>query len=463
MAIRHVVIIGNGVAGFAAARQLRRHDHDLTISILSDEAHPFYLRSRLRDFICNALDEHEMILESRNLYRREKLNLLLQTPVAALDTVNREVVLGSGERIRWDRLLLAMGCRPRPLEIPGGRLQGVFSLRTLADAQAIRTWAQGRRRAVVLGEGVVSLQLAEALACAGLEVDYLVLGDRLWPEVLDETAGGILEYLLRDVGVRIHKHARVVAIHAAAADVKAVELEDGSQWPCDLVGHGCSFRPATDILENTAVACRDGVVVDARLETTVPGIFAAGDVVGREEAREDGALGPFRWQNSFHQGEVAARNILGAEEALEAFSFGIRTQLCDLGVAVLGHGNLSTKAAGVTVEQSRHENHYRRLVFQDEIFVGAILLGDVEHAPMLEEHIRQGATRSELQATLLPALLEEEPRLEEPLQTHCPICTDAVTLPAGTLIGHGFACRSCGNRLRLTYSEGRLAVVPEEE
>ncbi len=463
MSIRHVVIIGNGVAGFAAARQLRRQDGDLTISILSDEAHPFYLRSRLKEFICSALDEHEMILESRNLYRREKLNLLLQTRVAALDTVNREVILERGERIRWDRLLLAMGCRPQPLEMPGGDLRGVFSLRTLGDAQAIRNWAQGRRRAVVLGEGVVSLQLAESLACAGLEVDYLLLGDRLWPEVLDETAGGILEYLLRDAGVRIHKRSRVVAIHAAAGDVRAVELEDGREWPCDLVGHGCSFRPATEILVNTAIACRDGVVVDPHLETSVHGIFAAGDVVGREEAREDGALGPFRWQNSFHQGEVAARNILGAEEVLETFSFGIRTELCDLGVAVLGHGNLSTKAAGVTVDQVRHENHYRRLVFQDEILVGAILLGDVEHAPMLEEHIRRGATRGELHETLLPALLDEEPRLEQPLETHCPICTDAVKLAAGTLIGHRFSCRSCGNKLRLTYSEGRLAVLPEEE
>jgi NAD(P)H-nitrite reductase large subunit len=383
--------------------------------------------------------------------------------VAAIDTANREVILERGERIRWDRLLLAMGCRPQALEIPGGHLQGVFSLRTLADAQAIRNWATDRRRAVVLGEGVVSLQLAEALACAGLEVDYLLLGDRLWPEVLDETAGGILEYLLRDAGVRIHKRARVVAIHAAAADVKAVELDDGRQLACDLVGHGCSFRPATEILKNSTIACRDGVVVGPHLETSVHGIFAAGDVVGREEAREDGALGPFRWQNSFHMGEVAARNILGAEEVLETFSFGIRTQLCDLSVAVLGHGNLSTKAAGVTVEQVRHESHYRRLVFQDDILVGAILLGDVEPAPKLEEQIRRGATRSEVHETLLPALLDEEPRLEQPLETNCPICTDGVKLAAGTLIGHRFACHSCGNKLRLTYSEGRLGVVPDEE
>jgi NAD(P)H-nitrite reductase large subunit len=460
--MRHVVIIGNGVAGFSAARCLRQEEADLTISIFSDEEHPFYLRGRLKDYIAGALGQYEMILENRNLYRRERLNLFLQSPVAGLDTVNQEVVLAGGERVHYDRLLLAMGCRPAPLPVPGSELRGVFSLRTMADAEAIRQWLAKRRRAVVLGEGIVSLQLAEGLARLGAEVDYLLLGERFWPDALDAVAAAVIEERLLALGVRVHKRMKVSRIVGAAGAVAAVELEGGTTWPCQMVGHGCSFRPNTELLAGSPVQCDDGVVVDEFLETSVKGVFAAGDVVslgcGGKVLRR--ASPP--WVSAFKSGQVAALGILDRRQSVGGLGLSLRTEVAGVNVAVVGRGHLGQEEPGVEVVQARSGDLYRRLVFEDDVLVGAILLGDTAQADMLEDHVRCGTSLAEAQGSLLAAVQQNGPGLEQSLDSHCPICTDQVRVPAGTLIGAVFQCLHCQSRLKLAHREGRPTIVPAD-
>jgi len=453
-----MVIVGNGVAGFAAARRLRREDPEVTISLFSDEAHPFYLRNRLKDYVAGSLGDYEVILESRNLYRRERLNLFLRTPVLGLDTENREVLLPRGERVRYDRLLLAMGCAPAPLNVPGADLEGVFALRTLADAEAVRQWMSTRTRAVVIGEGIVSVHLAEALARLGVEVEYTLLGERLWPDVLDVAAGAVVEELLREAGVRIHKRVRVATILGRDGAVRGVQLDGGDVIPCDMLGHGCSFRPATALLDGTAVQCDDGVVVNEYLETSVADVFAAGDVIslGLSGTEQFGQ----RWRNSFLLGETAALNMLDRPTPVKSFGASLRTEVCDTGLAVVGRGHLAEVEPGVQVEASRRGHDYRRLVFEHGLLIGAILIGDTSAAETIEDHVQRGTLRDDMEESVLPALMAEEPRLTRPLATACPICTDTIHLPAGVLVGREFACDSCRTRLKLAYVDGRLDVVP---
>lgn len=455
---RHVVIVGNGVAGFAAARRLRREDPDVTVSLFSDEPHPFYLRSRLKDYIAGALGDYEVILESRNLYRRERLNLFLQSPVLGLDTENREVLL-RGERVRYDRLLLAMGCSPASLGLPGADLAGVLSLRTLSDAEAIRQWMATRRRAVVIGEGIVSVHLAEALARMGAEVEYTLLGEHFWPDVLDPTASAIVEEVLTELGVRIRKRVRVSRILGSGGSVCGVELDGGEVIPCDMLGHGCSFRPATELLAATAVACSDGVTVNEYLETNVDGVYAAGDVISLGVGNGAGQFGQ-RWRNSFLLGEAAALNMLDRRTPVRSFAASLKTEVCGTSLAVIGRGQLAEVDPSVQVESTRSGRGYRRLVFQNGFLAGGILVGDTSHAELIEDHVRRGTLREDIEESLMPALLADEPRLTKPLDTTCPICTDRVHLAAGVLVGREFRCDSCRTRLKLSYSEGRLAVVP---
>jgi NAD(P)H-nitrite reductase large subunit len=457
---RHVVIIGNGVAGFAAARRLRHEDSDVTISIFSDEPHPFYLRSRLKDYIGGALAEHELILESRNLYRRERLNLFLQSPVLGIDTENREVMLSHGERVRYDRLLLAMGCAPERLDVPGADLRGVFSLRTLADAVAIRSWMLRKHRAVVIGEGIVSVQLAEALARMPVAVDYTLLGEHLCPDVLDPTASNIVRDLLVASGVEVHPRVRVAAIRGEAGAVTGVELETGEVIPCDMLAHGCSFRPRTDILSDTPITCREGVEVDDTLETNVPGVFAAGDVVSLDSS--GGVDLGRRWRNSFRLGDTAALNMLGRGVSAGTVGASLKTIICGVNVAVIGSGHLAEVDPSVQVEARERGATYRRLVFREEMLVGAILIGDTSHASMLEAHVRAGTLRADMAGAETPTVMSSESRLIAPLESACPICTDAIYLPEGILIGSAFECTSCGAKLKLTYADGHLAILPSD-
>lgn len=457
---RHMVIIGNGVAGFAAARRLRREDSDVTISIFSDEPHPFYLRSQLKDYIAGTLAEHELILESRNLYRRERLNLFLQSPVVGIDTENREVLLLRGERVRYDRLLLAMGCAPERLAVPGADLRGVFSLRTLADAVAIRSWMLQKHRAVVIGEGIVSVQLAEALARMPAAVDYTLLGEHLCPDVLDPTASNLVRDLLVASGVEVHPRVRVAAIRGESGVVTGARLETGDVIPCDMLAHGCSFRPRTDILRDTPIACCEGVEVDDTLATCVPGVFAAGDVVSLGGSGGE-ALGR-RWRNSFRLGDTAALNMLDRGVSAGTVGASLKTVIRGVNVAVIGSGHLAEVDPSVEVEARRCGATYRRLVFREEMLVGAILIGDTSHASMLEAHVRAGTLRADMAGTETPTVMSNASRLTEPLASVCPICTDVVRLPEGVLIGSAFACASCGARLKLTYVDGRLTVVPSD-
>ncbi len=465
----HVAIIGNGVAGFGAARRLRREAPDLTISLFSDEAHPFYLRSRLKDYLAGDAGYHEMILESRNLYRRERLNLFLRTPVVGLDVAHRELVLAAGDRVRYDHLLLAMGCRPSGLPIPGAEAAGVFGLRTLDDAEAIRRWMTGRRRAVVLGESMVSLHLAEGLARMGVEVDHLLMGEHFWPEVLPPDASNLVAELMQRHNIRIRRRVTVEEILTRHGSVCAVRLSGGEVIDCDMVGHGCSFRPCTELLRDTPVTCDGGVLVNDRLQAAVAGVYAAGDCASFGPEEPDKAPGapsnPFysRRQDAFVQGETAAANILGHNERLTGLTRHVRTDLFGLAVAALGQSNASDEDPAVTTVVSRHGTAYRRLVFKDDILVGAILAGDVEHATILGRHIRRGCSRDQLEAGLMAALTENRPRLEHTLRTGCPICTDAVTVPAGALIGSRFICHSCGAKLHLIYADGRPAVAPQDD
>ena len=371
--------------------------------------------------------------------------------------------LTSGERVRYDRLLLAMGAAPAPLDLPGRDLNGVFSLRTLTDAQDIRQWMLPRRTALVIGEGIVSIQLAESLARMGKEVHYSLLGEHVWPDALDPAASRIVEGRLRDLGVHVHKRVNVARIVGRDGAVSAAELDRGTVIPCEMLGHGCSFRPNTDILAGGPVACADGVVVNERLETGVAGIYAAGSVIslgpGAERAIPHGQL----WRNAFTLGETAALNMLDREVSVEDFAASVRTSIAGVSLAVIGRGNLGDMEPGVHVDKTRPEPTYRRLVFRDDMLVGAILVGDVAHAAILEQHVQSRTLRADLEGTLLPALMADEPRLTRILDGPCPICTDRLTLPPGTLIGIHFTCRSCSARLRLTYSAGRLAIVPAEE
>ena len=191
----HYLIIGNGVAGTKAAETIRRRDPDGRITILSAEEQPFYRRPALVDYLLGDVSRQGLLARPESFYRQARIELRLGTPAVGLEPSAHRLLLAGGEALTYDRLLLAVGVELPPAWLPGADLAGVFTLRTLADAEALRQAVPRARRAVVVGEGVTGLEMIRALRRLGLAVSYLLEGARFWAGTLSAEASALVEEL----------------------------------------------------------------------------------------------------------------------------------------------------------------------------------------------------------------------------------------------------------------------------
>ncbi|MFO8012213.1 MAG: FAD-dependent oxidoreductase [Phycisphaerae bacterium] len=455
----HFVIIGNGAAGYRAAKALRRADADAQVSVFSDERYPFYLRRQLGDFLSGSLTLEEVIFQSRNAYRRERIDLFLMTRITDLDPAAHQVAFASGPPVQYDRLLLATGTRPAPPPIPGKDLPGVATFDTLTEASALRASLRAVERAVLLEEGLIGLSLAESLAARGVGVTQLMDGDRFWPEMLDEAAGRRVETLLEKQGVRLLRGARPRRITGTAGRCAGVEMTDGRSLPADLVACGCRRRPAVDLAEAAGLDVGTGVRIDDTYRTSAEDVWAAGDVAEPTAGPLTGEAAVFCWQRAWAQGERAAAAMLDWPTDPPREAVRIRTTVFGLDVAVIGQGHLP--AGGDVEAENRHESPdvYRRLVYRDGRLVGAIVLGTGETVAELNALVAEGADRHAVEAALAaPPETEEADRVPSTFARHCPICAAELVVHRGTPAGTRLRCPACNTDLVVRW-DGRRGWV----
>jgi NAD(P)H-nitrite reductase large subunit len=452
----HFVIIGNGAAGYRAAKALRRADSDAQVSLITEESYPFYLRRQLGEFLAGNLTLAELIFQSRNAYRRERIDLFLGTRVERVDPEAHEVILASGQGVRYDRLLIATGTRAVPFDIPGTDLRGVAALDTLEETQAVKPSLGEVRQAAILGEGVIGLALAESLLGRGLRVTQLLRGERFWPEMLDEHTGTLVERAMENAGVVLRRHAVPRAIIGAGSRAIGVETTAGEMVPAELVAVGCRRRPAIDVVRGSEIEVGRGIHVDVALRTSQADIFAAGDVAepaGYDEFGEEGAA--FCWQRAWAQGGLAAASMLDrkAEPAMEAVR--VRTILFGQDLAVIGRGHLSAQGAVTALEYRDGPSVFRRLVFDDDLLVGAVVFGTGESVHELNRLAAERAPRHLVESTLGLAAPGAAPELlPETFARHCPICAAELVVRGGTAAGAVIRCQVCSTDLVVRW-DGR--------
>ena len=301
-----IVVIGGGAAGFAAAKRLRDLGYEGALSMLSaDEAAPCDRPNLSKDYLAGTAPEDWIPLQAPEFYAEHDIDLRLGCDVAAIDANARQVSTTSGERIAYDALLLATGAEPRRLSLPGFDQPNVFALRSLADARAIIAASATAKSVALVGAGFIGMEAAAALRARGLEV-HVVAPDAVPMErVLGLELGEFITGLHRDNGVVFHLQANVKAF-----DGKALMLDDGSRVPADIVLVGVGVVPRTSLAVAAAMEVQDGIVVDAFLETSVQGHFAAGDVARYPYG--GGLIRVEHWVHAERQGQAAAANMLGA-------------------------------------------------------------------------------------------------------------------------------------------------------
>ena len=327
-----VVILGGGAAGFACAEMLRREGFGGAVTVISaDESAPYDRPNLSKDYLAGTAPEEWMPLRPPGFYTSHNIDLRLRTDATAIDVAGQRVMLASGEAVAYTKLLIATGAEPVRLEVPGGNLPQVRTLRSLADSRAIIADAKPGSRAVIVGASFIGLEAAAALRQRQVEVHVVAPEARPMERTLGPAMGDFIRGLHESHGVVFHL-ARTVA----AIDAQTVQLSDATRIEADLVVVGIGVRPRVVLAEKAGLALDRGVLVDEYLETSARGVFAAGDIARWPDAYSGERLRIEHWVVAERQGQCAARNMLGRRERFAAVPF-FWTQHYEVRIDYVGH------------------------------------------------------------------------------------------------------------------------------
>jgi nitrite reductase (NADH) large subunit len=375
--MKRYVIIGNGVAGASALEQIRTRDRDGSVTVFTRETHPFYYRPRLPEYMAGEMPLEKFTMHPLSRYEQWKADLRLGENVVAIDPAKKEVTGEKSGPVPYDELLLASGssCFVPPVE--GSGRSGVFTLRTLEDADAIVASAKKTGAAALVGGGLLGLEAGHALVKLGLKVEVIELADRLLPRQMDKQGAAMLQDMLSGMGFSFRLNARVKEITGAAsgtgdkaAEVGGITLADGSRILCALVLFSAGVRPNLELAVSAGLATGKAIKVDEYMRTGVPGIWAAGD------ATECNGQPCGLWTVAMAQGRAAGASMAGELTAYVPQLPG--TSLKVAGISLSSAGNIDaeeTLTAKRFVRTGTGGSVYRKIVLEDDVIKGFIFLG----------------------------------------------------------------------------------------
>ncbi len=393
------MIIGNGPAGVVAAETLRHADAQADITLIGDEAEPPYSRMAIPYLLMGRIDEAGTYLR-KTAGHFENLRIRLRHGhVQAIDSGRRELRLADDSLLPYDRLLVATGSRPQQPPIPGIESDGVLACWTLADARAIAARVAGGARVLQMGAGFIGCIIMEALAERGARLTVVEMGNRMVPRMMDEVAGDLIRRWCLGKGVEVLAGRRVEAIEPSPPGLR-VRLDDGRTLLADALINATGVRPNIDFLAGSGIAVGTGVLVDESMQSSVAGIYAAGDVTEAVEfgtgRRVVNAIQP----DAVEQARIAALNMAGQAASLPGtFVFNV---LDTLGLVSASFGQWEGGPGCETTQLlDAAEYRYLRLVFADDRLVGANSIGHTEHIGVLRGLIQGRVRLGEWKARLL--------------------------------------------------------------
>lgn len=317
--MKRVVIVGAGHGGCSLASALRASNFDGKITLISDEAdYPYHRPPLSKAFMSSdgsAQSEQKLLLEPENFYADQRIDLLRNTKVRAINAAADSVILSSGEILQYDHLVLATGARARTLPIRGSELLGIDVLRTLQDARRIRRSLENSQSVVVVGGGFIGLELAATARQLGKQVTVLETAARIMARAVAPVVSEFVTRRYRDKGIAIELNACVTAFVGRDGHVSAVQGEAG-EWAADLVIVGAGAIPNCELAAAAGIACDNGILVDGQQRTSVANIFAIGDCAAHENAfAGNQRLRLESIQNANDQARVVAQVLTGNAEA----------------------------------------------------------------------------------------------------------------------------------------------------
>ncbi len=370
-AISRYIIIGGGIAGVSAAEALHANQPDSDITLISEEHNLPYFRMSLTRYLAGEVEREKLTLHAEEWYLQNHITILLNTHVDAIDAETKHIILVDGQKLAYDKLILASGAHPNVPPFPGRELQGVQTLRTLEDADLIMEVARKQAKVVCIGGGLLGLEVAGAVARQGAQVTVLEGLDWLLPRQLDAQASAILKEKIESLGIKVIVPAMTKAMHGDGK-VESVELADGQVLPADLVLISTGVSANLELAKSAGLTVNRGVVVNEHMVTSNPDILAAGDLT-EFQGRSYGL-----WIPAKNQGTIAGQNAAGKEANF--LGDPPSTRLKVLGVDVFSIGQFSPSAEGDRLVAESKDGGYQSFLFRDGMMIGSILLGDASVA-----------------------------------------------------------------------------------
>jgi len=366
----NVVIVGNGVAGVTAARIIKEKNPETQVSIYTDESHHYYPRPRLYEVLSGEAKPREVYMFSEEWYEKKGINVQLNKKALSIDTERKELLLEDGSRVNYDKLLLANGGHSFVPPIKGVKKTGVFTLRTIRDALSIKEFTKKTKKVIVIGGGLLGLEIASSLKKLGQQVEVVEMFPRLLPRQLDPDGATILKNRIASRGIDIVLGVKTVEI-LGRETVSGILLDSEEELSGDLVLISAGMRSNTGLALEAGIKVNKGVVIDGHLRTSADDVYAVGDVA-EFEGIVYGII-----PAALEQASIAAANILGMEHNVYTGTVPSNTlKIVDVELTSMGLVNPEEPKYEEVKKTDKKKGVYKKLVLDKGKIVGAILLGD---------------------------------------------------------------------------------------
>lgn len=393
-------IIGSGVAGVNAATILRKNNTDAEISIYTDENHLYYPRPRLYEVVSGQKQPEDLYSFPSKFYEKQRISIHLMKKAIRLNAAEKTIMFEDGSRTNYDKLLLANGAHPFVPTMKGIEKKGFFTLRTMDDALSIRERIMKTRRAIVMGNGLLGLELAVSLRKAGHDVRVIGLYPRLLPKQLDQEASEILKEYLERLGISLVLNAVTKEI-LGKDEVAGVSLEDGRKLEGEVVVAAIGVRPNIELASEAGIKTGTGIIVDQHLQTSFEDVYAAGDAI-EFNGQVYGIIPP-----ALEQARIAAVNMARKEEQVYRGTVHATTlRIAEISLASMGLVNPEGPGYEETKMVNKEDGVYKKIVLQQGRIVGAIILGKREDTSYVRRLMEQGTDVSQQKNALLDGTLK---------------------------------------------------------
>lgn len=459
---RHV-ILGGGVAGRRAAEMIQKRSAGTEVVVVEEQEEAFYYRPMLGEILAGKLGREQVLSRDRDRLSRLGVQVLTGTRVDSIDPKAQGVVLRGGERLAFDKLLIASGRRTTRTAGDHGKGRGVVYLDTLSDALHMTSLLGSARKAVIYGASLQALGAVRGLRARRIDCTLVFGQERFWQGMLDPVASEILEDRLQQEGVTLIKKTEIKDLVWKGTDLEGVVSSKGTKLPADLLVVAGPQAPRLDGLKDSDLAGESGVPVDETLRTRYENIFAAGDVAVVPTVHTGEAVPHPGWLSAWRQGNVAGLNMLGGGAVYHGFP-SLRAKALDVDVVCLGLSDarkedVEEESGGYPYDELPYI--YKKIVYRDRKVVGAVFMGDASEAGTVEGWIRKGMKSEECDRKVLNQMFQ--PRLQSfsALGALCPICKFQIQVEEEHQEGTVLTCPPCGVDFRLQrMPNGAFRAVP---